>query len=551
VNFAPRRVALAFIALIACAPALSACGGDESTTPNTPAGLTPSTASIYLEATVGPSTPQGKSLTHLLDRLPGGDAVIDDLISGLDQSLADGRTGPDPPTFAKTVKPWLGNRVGLFFVGADDPPDAAAVFAVDDPEAARRVAREQPDRGGGGKVSLHVRRGVIYGVDKEGQTSAYLDGYLVAGDERAVVAAIDVARDDAPSLADTGELASARRLGGPDGPLLLAQVDLGVLSQAIALPGPAFPVSAGGSESGASTLAGYPEGEPVAANPGGFGGTVLAALSVDGGAVTVDTSTLLDPAPAPSSADAGASDPGAIISDLPADSFAVAGAADVGPQLAQAVKQSLGAQLGPLAGPGALRQGLRTRLGFDAIGLAKDLGDLGVFVSRDGRLVSTGAVVSVDDPRPVNEALGALPLLISRSNATIEPLPRGLPGDLSGFLISAPAAPQPFALAFDGERLLVGYGVTTLFDAFDPGRTIAETNLVADSRKALGGGGFQPAIIVDGVGLAQALKLGLPKRQYREAAPYLDLIALVAAGSRTREKAVDSRLVATLTPEKP
>jgi hypothetical protein len=550
VTFAPRRAAPALIALFACALALSACGDDEPTTPHTPAALVPARASIYVEATVGPSTPQGEALAGLLERFPGGDRLIDQVVADLDRSLAGGDSGPDAPSFARTIEPWLGDRVGLFFVGTSDPPDAAAVLSVDDPEAAARVAREQPDRGGGGQVTLHVHRGVIYGVDKQGETSAYLDGYLVAGDERAVVAAIDVARDDAPSLADSGELDAARSLGGSEGPLLLARFELGVLSRALALPGQGFPVSANGDSSGGAVLAGFRQ-RPVATGSGGFGGSVVAALSVENDAVTIDSSTRLGPALAASATGGDGGDPAPILSELPADSFAVGAVPGFGPQFAQGVKQSLGAQLGPFAGPGALRQGLRTRLGFDAIGLANALGDLGFFVSRDGPLVSTGAVFSVEDPHPVNEALGALPLLISRTSAAVEPLPRGLPGSPRGFLVSVPTARQPFAIASDGERLVVGYGVTTLYDAFDPGRTIGDTNLVSNSRKALGEAGFEPGVIVDGEGLTDALKTALPKRAYRKAAPYLDPIALIAAGSRTQGKTVDTRAVATFEPEEP
>jgi hypothetical protein len=550
VIFAPWRAAPAFIALIAFALALSACGDEEATQPQTPAGLVPSRASIYVEATVGAATPQGRSLARLLDRFPGGDRLIGQVVADLDRSLAGGRSGPDAPSFAKTIEPWLGDKVGLFFVGSGDPPDAAAVLKVDDPEAAARVTREQPERGGG-QVSLRVHRGVIYGVDKKGQTSAYLDGYLVAGDERAVVAAIDVARDDAPSLTDSGDLDAARRLGGPDGPLILARIELGALSRAIALPGQGFPVSVDGAAPGRTVLAGYGERQPVAAGSGGFGGTVVAALSVESDKVTIDSSARLGPALAASSTGTDGGDPAPILSALPADSFAVAAVPGFGPQFAQGVKRGLGAQLGPFVGPGALRQGLRQRLGFDAIGFANALGDLGFFVSNDGRLVSTGAVLSVDDPRPVNEALDALPLLISRTNADVDPLPGGLPGNPRGFLVFAPTARQPFALAFDGEKLVAGYGISTLHDAFDPGRTIADTNLVSSSRKALGGGGFQPAVAVEGRGLIQALKATLPKRAYEKASPYLEPIALIAAGSRTEGKAVDSRAVAALKPGEP
>jgi hypothetical protein len=529
--------------LVALALALSACGGESPPQPSSPAALVPAGAPIYVEATVRPASDERDAVEKWLARFPGGDQLLDRLVDEVDRSLAGGHDGGDAFTYTDDVEPWLGSRIGFFFTRSGESPPAAGVFPVADPDAAARVAREQPARGGGRTAAIHLYRGVLYTVDRHGQTAVYVDGFLIAGDERAVRAAIDVVRGDRRSLEATGALDSVRTDDTVGEPLVLARIELGALANAVALPREGLPASGAAPQSGASRLATFTE----APAGGRLGGTLTAALAVRDDALTLEAVTHLGSGLAQTTLDQDAGNPLRVLGKLPAESVIAAAVPSFGAQAAMGLEQGLGAQAGPFTDPRALREGLRRQLGFDPIGLFRSVGDLGFFVSAPHGAAGGAAVLSVEHRRPVVKALQALPLVLgTQPGLRLAPLPAGFAPGARGLLVNAPRTPEPFVIVLSGERLALAYGLSAAREALAPSATLAAGPELRAAGGALGPG-FEPSVLVDMPGLVRVLEdLGRGSdRGLSDVEPYLRPLGLVVVGSRSAGTSVETRLVAT------
>jgi hypothetical protein len=534
---------LAGVLLAVVTVALAACGDESPPPPSSPAALVPASAPIYVEATVRPASDEREAVERWLARFPGGDRLLDRLVDEVDRSLAGGKDDGDAFTYTDDVEPWLGSRIGFFFAGSGASPPAAGVFPVGDPDAAAQVAREQPAKGGGRTAAIHLYRGVLYTVDRHGQTAVYVDGFLIAGDEQAVRAAIDVERGDRPSLEASGALDSVRGDAGAGQPLVLARIELGALANAVALPREGLPASAIGTQSGTGRLATFTQ----ATAGGRLGGTLTAALAVRDEALTLEAVTHLGSGLAQTSLDQDAGNPLRVLGKLPAGSVIAAAVPSFGAQAAMGLEQGLGAQAGPFTDPRALREGLRQQLGFDPVALFRSVGDLGFFVSAPRGAAGGAGVLSVERRRPVVKALEALPLVLgAQPDLRLAPLPGGLGPHARGLLVNAPRTPAPFAVVLSGDRLVLAYGLAAAREALTPSTTLASGPQLRAASDALGPG-FRPSVLVDMPGLVRALE-GLGRGSERgltDVEPYLRPLGLVVVGSRTAGTSVETRVVAT------
>ena len=350
------------------------------------------------------------------------------------------------------------------------------MLEVGDPAAAARVAG-RGHGGGGGQATPRLYRGVLYSVDRHGQTAAYVDGYLVAGDEQAVRDAIDVARGDRESLAATGALDDLRAEGGPGGPLALARVDLGSVSQTFALPSDAFRASGPGRSAGPALAAAVPAQAEASAS---VSGTLDAALFATPGSLTLETAAALPRGALQASGAAGSSQ--AVLGRLPADSLLAFAVPGFGPQFARGFEQGLRAQSGQLGDPGLFRRALRSRLGFDPVALLRSLGDLGFFVAMAGGQPGGAAVFGISRGAPVDRALAAAPLFLSaQPGVSVERLPAGLPPGAHGFGVKVRGRGAPLLVAGNGRTLALAYGAAALDAALDPSETLAGGSLLRDA----------------------------------------------------------------------
>jgi hypothetical protein len=528
--------------LAAASLALAACGEDATPPPAAPAALTPADASVYVEATVRPQPAETSAVEGWLARFPGGDELLDRLVDEVDSSLADRHDRGDPFTYADDVEPWLGERIGFFVLGSGEDPPVAGVFPVDDPNAAREVTENQPERRGGRTTAVHIDRGILYFVDGHGQTAVYLDGCLVAGDEAAVRAAIDVGRGGGTSMEANGALAGIRDDSADAEPLALVRLDLGAISLALTPPRQALPAAAPVPRGDPSHLASLTE-----ATSGALGGTVTAALTVEPDALTLESVTRLGAGIGQTALGEEAGDAAKVLGGLPAASVIAAGVPGFGRQAAMGFERGLGAQFGPFTDPRALREGLRQQLGFDPIGLFRSFGDLGFFVGPGGGGVGGAAVLAVERRKPVTRALEAVPLVLSTQRGVrVAPLPPGLPGSPRGIVVHAPGVAEPLVIALAGGRLALAYGVRAAEQALAPVATLAEGSRLDAARAALGSG-VEPSVLVDMAGLLRALRGGdrSADSDLAEIEPYLRPFGLIVAGSQVEGTSVKTRLVAT------
>ena len=131
--------ALAAIGVAACGG--SGGGGDPAPAAGDPAGKVPANAVLYASATVRPGTDQVKALEHVVNTF-GGNGTWNRFLTQLEHSLSSGSV-----SYAKDIKPWIGNMVGLAFTrwpanlnnAPKVPASLVLVFPTEHPAAARKA----------------------------------------------------------------------------------------------------------------------------------------------------------------------------------------------------------------------------------------------------------------------------------------------------------------------------------------------------------------------------------------------------------------------------
>ena len=362
---------------------------------------------------------------------------------------------------------------------------------------------------------------------------------------RPVRAAIDVARGDRESLAATGALDDVRGEGGPGGPLALARVDLGSLSQTFALPGESFRASAPSSPGGPVLTAAVPARAEASTS---VSGTLEAALFAGPDSVTLETASALPRAAARRSA-APAGSAKAALGRLPADSLLAVAIPGFGPGFARGFEQGLQAQSGQLGDPDLFRRALRSRLGFDPVTLLRSLGDLGIFVDAAGGRAGGAAVLTVSRHGPVDRALAAAPgFLSAQAGVSVGRLPAALPAGARGFAVRVRGQGAPLLVAGDGDELALAYGAPALRAALDPAATLAGTTIMRRAGASLGAG-FDPSALIDVPDVLDAIdrSSASDRRSYLQARRYLEPIRLLVAGSRLEGERFEVRLVASVS----
>ncbi len=141
-----RAAALAALSLLAAL--VVACGGGAASGDADPASAVPADAMLYSEFVVQPS---GDVRDGALEAL--GKVLATDDPSGKVQALVDRAFAKDIGhlDFDKDVKPWLGDRAGVWFssrLDSQGDPSGSAIIATTDPDAAlwTRSTRARPAR---------------------------------------------------------------------------------------------------------------------------------------------------------------------------------------------------------------------------------------------------------------------------------------------------------------------------------------------------------------------------------------------------------------------
>lgn len=505
------RIWLGGLTALLVAATQAGCGS-SGTSGADPATLAPASTPLYVGVTVkpsggsrGPAVSDMQRLTHKAD--PYG-------------SLAEAllASGGSHPRFASEVRPWVGQRAGVFLLTvppgglkaglsslragafASGREQGAIVLDVSDESGARRFLDRRARRVG---ARSEVYRGIPLQVSSSGEALALVDKFAVLGSEAGVKSAIDSSRG-APKLSDAAGYLEPTSDAVANAYLLPPR-----------LGGTALDSVLGGAQTAAVLLKAAPS-----------------SLSLEG--------QLHGPAGAtPLFGNAGAQQ----LRALPGGSWLALGLADAAKSLPQALAL-LGDASGGFAatlnrlGAGGVRR-LLTQLSSSPA-LRKSLeswaGGGGLFVSGSGLFdLQAALVIDSKDPAASQLAVGELASAAQKAGAKAARV--SIPGTDAAASVKVAGFPATIYLANGQGKLVVGLGRASVLGALHPSSTLASSPAYAAASSALGGG-VKPSLILEFPALLSLLEaIGIaPSEALTGVLPDLKSLGRLAAGSSAPER---------------
>jgi hypothetical protein len=519
------------VATLTVAVLVTGCGGDDdadSAADGELARLVPADTFLYLEGTARPEGEQLEAVEAVAARFPGGDQVGERIIESLDEQLSQAAAGE--AAYTTDIEPWLGERVAFFYADPEqvgsDGSDAEPIYLLEttDAEAALdalpRLSEEATEEGTYGDVEY-----VTSGED----AGAVVDDLVVlAPSLEQLEQVIDVANGDAGALADSENF--SYEVGDVDGAEALAYASLDLQAAVDAWV--------------ASDELASEQGVELAENLGYRVDTPLRmALTATSDAVELHTSVAADLERLPGG-------DGGFLGEVPADASAAsvcAGCVQVLFALFEAGFEQSAISSGVSADDA--EQLLERTFGVTSATLPDTVGDVAYFVRPGGRLgVEAGAIAEILDQEAAEHALNAARAVIASSEsgeATIRILPAD-PSGAQGFTVLAPDLPAPITVLLADGRLALGLGAGVAEDALAPESTLADAGRIAEAEEALGDDEEPTAIVSLDELLAELESLAGEDPEVAEVLPYLEPIALIAAGVTESDGEQVSSIVATL-----
>jgi Protein of unknown function (DUF3352) len=494
--------AAALFALSALAALVVACGGSAADGGADPASAVPADAMVYSEVVIQPSGGVRDDALAAAGKVLRTDDPSGKLRELVDKALAQDGSALD---WDKDIKPWLGDRAGVWFssrLDSEGDPGGSALIATTDPDAALDAFHKASSAE---KLTSRTYHDASYEVDKDGVATGIVDDFLATGPEADFKRTVDAAAGD--SLADSDRYRKAVD-GLDDSRLAHFYVDL---KRVIDLARRQQPEN--------TPLDGLESALPFANLP-----PVVGTFAANGDRLTVDVSTEgFDSRAFGSFGGFAGTTP--LIKDLPGDSWAAFGAADYGKQLAAV----LGSYAG-LFGGAAARQQLQQQYGID---LDRDIlswiGDVAFFVRGDSvATLGGGAVIEVTDSGKAAKGFGKIAgLLQSAGGVRVDPVT--IKGAKTAFAITERSTPQPIVMALSDERVVMAYGRDAAEQALAPSSKLGDASLYDQASSALDG--IDPGLLVS---MPAVLKLvdasGSADADFQRARPYLDVYDAVALG---------------------
>ena len=187
----PALVLAGSVALLVGILAIAAAGALSSAGPGGEAArIVPAGALAFVRLSTDPDDPAARRLQRLAPRIPGFLSLRDSALGAV--SLAPGAFDPQ-----RDVRPWLGDEAAVALVDIGGGRFGSLVLAqVRSRPRAEALLQRVAGRGRGVRYRETVLR--RFGPN----AAAFAGGFLLAGPEAAVRRAVDVARGDAPALAD-------------------------------------------------------------------------------------------------------------------------------------------------------------------------------------------------------------------------------------------------------------------------------------------------------------------------------------------------------------
>ncbi|MFA9271236.1 MAG: DUF3352 domain-containing protein [Baekduiaceae bacterium] len=524
-------------AALALSLPLAACGGSDSTGDGgpDPASAVPAKAPVYVEATVRPEGDLKDNTLQVAGKLLNSENPEEEL----QKFLQDAGTETDTGNFNydEDLKPWLGQRVGLYFTELRDGDDAqgALVLQVTDADKAKeslsKAARE-PEKGEPApSVSEKEYNGTSYEVTTDDTAQTVVDDLALVGTEAGVKASIDARKSDGGALADADAFKKATdALGDEDNSIGSLYVDVkATIDQAVA---------SGEVEQDEATALRQVLGAT------GFT-TVAAGLSVEENALRVDVASQ-------SSKDVpDLGNPSEAVAELPGDSWLALGIGDIQKVVEYQLSQlSTVTALSGQADINTLIEQLNRQL---KINIREDLlswmGEGAAFV-RGTNLADIGGALVVQSKDPAKtkasmETIENLVKLFGGKNVRVTPLTAA---DVdAGFVVRTEQFPLPVNVALAGDKFIVAVTDPALQAAIKPAGTLGDNADFKAAADALGDGikpslylGFRPVLdLVEGFGVGE-------DPDYKAAKPTLDQLRALAAGGNSDDDVTRQRLVLTL-----
>jgi uncharacterized protein DUF3352 len=516
-----RAASLAALSLLAAL--VVACGGGASDGDADPASAVPADAMVYAEVIVRPEGDLREDALAAAGKVLRTKDPQGKLREYLDKAMAEQEeTSLD---YDKDIKPWLGERAGMWFTfrsAQEEEPTATFVVDVTDSEAAMEAIRKAA-KDSGDKLTKRTYNDVDYEVDGDKFGGGVVDDeFLILGFEPELKRSIDAQKGD--SLADADRYKQGVD-ALTDDRLAHFFVDAKRIFDVFAATAP-----------NSQELEQFKTILPWDKIP-----PIVGSFAADGDRLAIDIAVKgenLDQLGPVASQWGGGSSP--LLQELPGDSWAALATPDYG----QTLKESLNAYAGMLGGPAVKRQ-LQNQFGIDLEADVLDwIGDVAFFVRGETiESLDAAAVIEVADSakatRGFNKLIGLL-----QSAAGIRAKPTQVEGADAAFAVTDPSIPKPLIAARSAERVVIAYGEEAARDAFAPASKFGESEVYAQAKDALG---MEPAMLlsmpsvlalVDAVGGADA--------EFEQARPYLEAYDVIAYGTESDDDEGRLRVIAGL-----
>ncbi len=534
------RSCRSLLAVALTAATLTGCGssGSPKSGPD-PASVVPASAPLYVSVVVRPTgslekdtVSVARKLTHLRDPFTS-------LLKAIQSESKSHVSWSE-------VKPWLGERLGLFITslggsgsslsslakgspanlaGKIDRQETEGALVLDVSDTAKARAFLNAQAGHSARRSSY--NGVDYQIDPENDALAIVGHFAVIGSVSGLKAVIETSRGGSSLLraAPYRKLSSLGRAGA------LANVYLS--------PAALFSSIRTHSKEDAQALRATRQLLRHQQQ-------LYASLIPSSDSIAIDTQSISPEGDALTGGALAAK----VLAGLPENSWLALGVDDLGQAAAQELKtlQSLASTVE--AGGASPMAGLLGSLSAKGIGLQRDflgwMGSAGLFVAGNGLFnLQLALVITSKNQAASRAAVGKIARLVQSSGGSASPA--SLPGTDAATAIKLKGV--PFTLyAADGQgKFVVGLGAASVRQALSPSGTLGDSAAYRTAQAALGHG-MQPSLILNFSTLVSFLDAA--QLQNNESLgkimPYLRSLNALTAGSERSGEVERGRIVLTL-----
>jgi uncharacterized protein DUF3352 len=513
-----RSATIAAISLLATF--VAACGGGGGSGDADPATAVPGNAGFYMEVAVRPEGDLREDALEAagkLMRTPDPEARIRELV---ERGFAEGSDGEID--YDRDVRPWLGERAGLWAAAQQEFGGVALLAATDTDQAWESI--QAAIRRSGEQSTARSYKDVDYLVDDEGTAVGIVGDFAAFGTEAEFKRTVDAS--EGSSLADND-----RYRGAVDGleedRLAHFYSDLRAVFELARQD----PESAEGLRQLEAFL-------PLDRIP-----PLTGAFLANGDRMAIDLGLDIEGNETLRSLGAFTGFSGTpLVQELPGDSWLTLG----WPRLGESTRALL-QQFGGAVGGAMLQEQLRGQLGLD---LEQDvlswIGDVAIF-ARGTTLESLdgGAVIEVTDEARAEAAFGKI-VGVVRTRGGVDARPVQIDGAETAFAINDGSTPKPIVLARGEGKVVVGYGEAAAADALAGDDRFGDSDAYGQAKEALGDD-VEPGILVSMPAVLELVQAtGSSDADFEQVRPYLEALTVIAVGGRVDGDRAEGRIAAGL-----